>query len=48
MTRSTRWVFTGYDHGDNDNDLTGEYIDAVLAKFLHHRMAMYKSASKGK
>jgi uncharacterized protein (DUF58 family) len=25
---------------------TGEYIDAVLSKFLHHRMAMFKSAAK--
>src|SRR5207253_3183062 len=23
---------------------TGEYIDAVLAKFLHHRMALFKTA----
>jgi len=26
---------------------TGEYLDAVLAKFLHHRMALFKSAAKG-
>ena len=25
---------------------TREYLDAVLAKFLHHRMAMFKSAAK--
>jgi len=25
---------------------TSEYLDAVLSKFLHHRMAMFKSASK--
>jgi uncharacterized protein (DUF58 family) len=25
---------------------TGEYIDAVLSKFLHHRMAMFKTAAK--
>jgi glycine/D-amino acid oxidase-like deaminating enzyme len=25
---------------------TGEYLDAVLAKFLHHRMALYKSGGK--
>jgi uncharacterized protein (DUF58 family) len=27
---------------------TAEYLDAVLAKFLHHRMAMFKSASKAR
>ncbi len=26
---------------------TKEYLDAVLSKFLHHRMAMFKSATKG-
>jgi uncharacterized protein (DUF58 family) len=26
---------------------TREYLDAVLAKVLHHRMAMFKSAAKG-
>ncbi len=26
---------------------TREYLDAVLSKFLHHRMAMFKSAAKG-
>jgi uncharacterized protein (DUF58 family) len=26
---------------------TGEYLDAVLAKFLHQRMAMMKTAAKG-
>jgi uncharacterized protein (DUF58 family) len=25
---------------------TAEYMDAVLSKFLHHRMAMFKSAAK--
>jgi len=25
---------------------TGEYLDAVLAKFLHHRMAMFKASAK--
>jgi uncharacterized protein (DUF58 family) len=27
---------------------TDEYLDAVLSKFLHHRMAMFKSAAKAK
>jgi len=27
---------------------TKEYLDAVLSKFLHHRMAMFKSAAKGR
>jgi uncharacterized protein (DUF58 family) len=27
---------------------TQEYLDAILSKFLHHRMAMFKSASKAK
>ena len=27
---------------------TDEYLDAVLAKFLHHRMAMFKSSAKAK
>jgi hypothetical protein len=25
---------------------TGEYLDAVLSKFLHHRMAAFKTSSK--
>jgi uncharacterized protein (DUF58 family) len=25
---------------------TGEYLDAVLSKFLHHRMAMFKASAK--
>ena len=25
---------------------TNEYLDAVLSKFLHHRMAMFKSSAK--
>src|SRR5262249_28319467 len=25
---------------------TGEYLDAVLSKFLHHRMALFKSPAK--
>jgi len=27
---------------------TNEYLDAVLSKFLHHRMAMFKSAAKAR
>ena len=27
---------------------TSDYMDAVLSKFLHHRMAMFKSAAKAK
>jgi len=25
---------------------TGEYLDAVLSKFLHHRMAAFKTSAK--